>query len=158
MKTRPKGENKTKRLWRAASLPRRRREGSFAAEVRSAMSAQEIGTKYVAMCKEGKQEEVLSELFSPEAVSVEAFAPPGMDRTVKGIEGIRGKSKWWRENHTVHKAETFGPYPHDDRFAVRFVYDITHKPSNRRFTMDEVALFTVASGKIVKEEFFYTGG
>jgi SnoaL-like domain len=122
------------------------------------MSAQEIGTKYVAMCKEGKQEEVLSELFSPEAVSVEAFAPPGKDRTVKGIEGIRGKSKWWRENHTVHKAETFGPYPHDDRFAVRFVYDITHKPSNRRFTMDEVALFTVASGKIVKEEFFYTGG
>jgi hypothetical protein len=122
------------------------------------MSSNDIGTKYVAMCREGKQAEVLSELFSPDAVSVEASAPAGMERTVKGIEGIRGKSKWWASNHTVHKAELFGPYPHDDRFAVRFVYDITNKPSNKRFTMDEVGLFTVANGKIVKEEFFYTGG
>ena len=52
----------------------------------------------------------------------------------------------------------FGPYPHDDRFAVRFVYDITHKPSQKRMVMDEVALFTVSNGKIVKEEFFYTAG
>jgi hypothetical protein len=122
------------------------------------MSANDIGTKYVALCREGKQEEVLAELFSPDALSVEASAPPGMDRTVKGLEGIRGKSAWWVSNHTVHKAELFGPYPHDDRFAVRFVYDITNKPSNKRFTMDEVGLFTVANGKIVKEEFFYTGG
>ncbi len=122
------------------------------------MSAKDVGTKYVAMCKEGKHGEIISELFAEDAVSVEAFAPPGGERTVKGVEGIRGKSKWWNENHIVHKAEVFGPYPHDDRFAVRFLYDITNKPSQRRMTMDEVGLFTVANGKIVKEEFFYTGG
>ena len=58
----------------------------------------------------------------------------------------------------MHKAEVFGPYPHDDRFAVRFLYDITNKPSGKRMTMDEVGLFTVANGKIVKEEFFYAMG
>jgi hypothetical protein len=122
------------------------------------MSTLEVGKKYVALCKEGKNEVILDELFTNDTVSVEAGAPPGQDRAAKGLEAIRGKSKWWRDNHTVHKAEVFGPYPHDDRFAVRFVYDVTHKPSNNRFTMDEVGLFTVAGGKIVKEEFFYTMG
>ncbi|MEY2932298.1 MAG: hypothetical protein RL033_3047 [Pseudomonadota bacterium] len=119
-------------------------------------STLEIGKKYTALCKEGKNETILDELFSKDAVSVEAGAPPGVERAAKGIDAIRAKSKWWGENHTVHKAEVFGPYPHDDRFAVRFFYDITHKPSSKRFTMDEVGLFTVVNGKIAKEEFFYS--
>jgi ketosteroid isomerase-like protein len=118
----------------------------------------EIANKYVALCKEGKNDVVLNELFTPDTVSVEAGAPPGQDRAAKGLEAIRAKSKWWQENHIVHKAELFGPYPHDDRFAVRFVYDITHKPSGNRITMDEVGLFTVSGGKIIKEEFFYAMG
>jgi ketosteroid isomerase-like protein len=118
-------------------------------------STLEIGKKYVALCKEGQHESILNDLFTKDTVSVEAGAPPGQDRTAKGLEAIRAKSKWWGENHTVHKAEVFGPYPHDDRFAVRFLYDVTNKPSGKRITMDEVGLFTVDNGKIVKEEFFY---
>ena len=120
------------------------------------MTAQEIGKKYVALCKEGKNEECLGTLFSKDAVSVEAAALPGMERTAKGVEAIRAKGKWWVENHTVHKADVSGPYPHDDRFAVRFVYDVTHKPSGKRMTMDEIGLFTVNNGKITREEFLYT--
>ncbi len=122
------------------------------------MSANEVAKKYVELCKEGKSGECLETLFAKDAVSVEAAAPPGGERTTKGLEGIRGKSKWWADNHIVHKAEVFGPYPHDDRFAVRFVYDVTNKPSSKRFTMDEVGLFTVANGKITREEFFYSVG
>jgi ketosteroid isomerase-like protein len=118
----------------------------------------DIAKKYVALCKEGKNDVILDELFTPDTVSVEAGAPPGQDRAARGLEAIRAKSKWWRENHTVHTAEVFGPYPHDDRFAVRFLYDITHKPSGARIKMDEVGLFTVSNGKITKEEFFYTMG
>jgi len=118
----------------------------------------EIGKKYVALCQEGKNEVILDELFAKDVVSVEAGAPPGQERTAKGLDAIRAKSKWWRDNHTVHKAEVSGPYPHDDRFAVRFVYEVTNKPSGKRFTMDEVGLFTVANNKIVKEEFFYAMG
>lgn len=115
----------------------------------------EIGKKYVALVKEGKNEVILNELFTKDTVSVEAGAPPGQDRAAKGLDAIKAKSKWWAENHTVHSAEVSGPYPNDDRFAVRFVYDVTHKPSGKRFSMDEVGLFTVANGKITKEEFFY---
>jgi ketosteroid isomerase-like protein len=122
------------------------------------MNDLEIAKRYVALCKEGKNEACLDELFAKDCVSVEAGAPPGMDRTAKGLEAIRAKSKWWVDNHTVHKAEVFGPYPHDNRFAVRFVYDVTNKPSGRRINMDEVGLFTIENGKITREEFFYTQG
>lgn len=122
------------------------------------MTTNEIANKYVELCKEGKSEECLSTLFASDALSVEAAAPPGADRVTKGLDAIRAKSKWWNDNHSVHKAEVFGPYPHDERFAVRFLYDITNKPSGRRFTMDEVGLFTVVKGKIAREEFFYPVG
>jgi hypothetical protein len=122
------------------------------------MTAHEIGKKYVAFVKEGKNKAAVDELFAKDAVSVEAGGPPGMDLTTKGIDAIHAKSKWWNENHTVHKAEVFGPYPNGDRFAVRFAFDITNKPTNKRMTMDEIALFTVVNDKITREEFFYTAG
>jgi ketosteroid isomerase-like protein len=120
------------------------------------MNTMDIAKRYVGLVNEQKHEECIQELFSSDAVSVEAGAPAGMDRTSKGTEAIRAKSKWWNENHVVHKAEVTGPYPHDDRFAVRFTYDVTFKPQDKRFVMDEIGLCTIANGKIVKEEFFYT--
>ena len=122
------------------------------------MASLDIGKRYVALCKEGKFDDCITSLFAPNAVSVEAAAPPGQDRTAKGIEAIRAKGKWWADNHTVHKAEVFGPYPHDNRFAVRFVFDFTEKPSGKRTTMDEVGLFTVENDKITREEFYYPTG
>jgi ketosteroid isomerase-like protein len=122
------------------------------------MTTQELAKKYVALCKEGKFEQCLDQLFAKDAVSIEALAPPGSERSASGLEALHGKSKWWNDNHIVHKAEVSGPYPHDDRFAVRFLFDITNKPSGKRMTMDEIGLFTVADGKITREEFFYTGG
>jgi len=35
---------------------------------------------------------------------------------------------------------------------------VTMKPTRQRFTMEEMALYTVKDGKIVREEFFYTMG
>lgn len=122
------------------------------------MTTQEIAEKYVALCQAGKHDECLESLFTKDAVSVEALAPPGVERVAAGLDAIRAKGKWWVDNHVVHKAELSGPYPNDDRFAVRFVYDITHKPTNKRLTMDEVGLFTVKDGKITREEFFYSQG
>lgn len=122
------------------------------------MSVLEIGKRYVALCKEGKFDQCLDELFAENAVSVEAGAPPGVDRMAKGLAAIRAKGEWWGNNHEVHGVEVTGPYPHDDRFAVRFVIDVTHKPSGQRMSMDEIGLFTVAGDKITREEFFYTMG
>ena len=122
------------------------------------MSTLEIANKLVDLCRQGKNAECLSTMYSDDAVSVEAMAMPGTPQESKGLAAIKAKSAWWVDNHEIHKAETMGPYPHDDRFAVRFVYDITNKPSGKRMIMDEIGLFTVEGGKITREEFFYTAG
>jgi hypothetical protein len=33
--------------------------------------------------------------------------------------------------------------------------DVTFKPQSKRFTMEEIAVYKVANGKIAYEEFFY---
>jgi len=120
------------------------------------MTTQEIGKRYVALCQAGKNDVCIDELFAKDAVSVEAAAMPGMERTVKGLDAIHAKSKRWNESNVVHSAEVAGPFPNDNRFAVRFNFDVTNKPSGRRMKMDEVGLFTVENGKITREEFFYS--
>lgn len=119
------------------------------------MNTQEIAKKYVALCQAGKNEACLDELYAKDAVSIEAASMPGMERTVKGLDAIKAKSKTWNESNVVHSSEVAGPYPNENRFAVRFNFDVTNKPSGRRMKMDEVGLFTVENGKITREEFFY---
>ena len=120
------------------------------------MTTHEIGKRYVALCQAGKNEVCLDELYAKDAVSVEAAAMPGMERVAKGVDAIRAKSKSWSENNVVHSAEVAGPFPNENRFAVRFNFEVTNKPSGRRMKMDEVGLFTVENGKITREEFFYS--
>lgn len=120
------------------------------------MTTHDIGKQLVAFCREGRNLDAIDALYADDVVSVEAGGPAGMDRTTHGKQGAIGKNQWWVENHDVHGASCEGPFPHDDRFAVRFTYDVTNKPSGQRFTMDEVGLYTVKDGKIVREEFFYS--
>lgn len=119
------------------------------------MSVNEIGKKLVALCQQGKNMEAIETLYDQNVVSVEAMSAPGMDQTIKGLDAVLGKNKWWSQNHEVHSGEAAGPFPHGDRFAVMFNYDVTNKPSGRRMQMQEMGLYTVKDDKIVKEEFFY---
>jgi ketosteroid isomerase-like protein len=122
------------------------------------MNTLQIGTRLVELVRAGKDHEAQTALYASDAVSVEAGAPPGMDRTAKGLAALKGKGEWWYSNHEVHSLKVTGPFPHDDRFVVMFEMDVTNKGSGQRFQMQEAALYTVANGKIVKEEFFYTTG
>ena len=83
--------------------------------------------------------------------------PDGTDPESKGVEAIKGKHAWWAENFEVHDAAVDGPYVHgDDRFAVIFEIDATHKASSQRNRMKEVAIYTTnPAGQIVREEFYY---
>lgn len=122
------------------------------------MNTIEIAKKYVELCRSNDHKTILTTLFSPDIVSVEAGAPPGQSPEVRGVEAVAEKGKKWESEHEIHEARVEGPWPHGDRFIVRFGYDITNKPSGRRMKMEEAALLTVADGKIVREEFFYSMG
>lgn len=120
-------------------------------------TANAIGEKLVALCKEGKGLTAIEELYADDIVSVEAAQGPGMDRQQSGKQAVIGKTTWWEENHDVHSSEVTGPFPHgDDKFAVIFDIDVTFKPESRRSQLKEIAVYQVADGKVVREEFFYS--
>ena len=120
------------------------------------MTSLEIGRQLAELCRQGRNLDALDTLFADDLVSVEAGAPPGMEREATGLAAVKAKATWWMENHEIHAASVTGPWPHDDKFILGFNYDVTHKPSGQRMQMDEMALYFVADGKIVREEFFYS--
>ncbi len=122
----------------------------------ASQSTMDVARALVALCRDGRNEEAISTLYAPDIVSIEAGAGAEMSREMHGIDAVLGKGKWWMDNHEVHDASVGGPWPHDDRFIVTYRYDVTHKPSGRRFVMEEAALYTVRNGKIAREEFFYS--
>ena len=121
------------------------------------MTTIEIANKLADLCRQGKDHEARA-LYAPDAVSVEAMMPSGMDPVSRGLAAIEAKGKWWYDNHLIHSAVVAGPWPHGDRFIVGFKMDITMKSTGQRTTMEEMGLYTVKNGKIVSEEFFYSAG
>jgi ketosteroid isomerase-like protein len=119
------------------------------------MTTQEVANTLVKLCSVGKFHEATETLYSPDIVSMEAGAPPGGSRETKGLEGVKAKGEWWNANHEVHSAAVEGPLVAGAHFTVVFKLDVTFKPQSKRFQMEEVAVYKVADGKIVYEEFFY---
>jgi len=117
-----------------------------------------VGKKLVSLCREGKIMEAVDSLYSPEIVSIEAASGPSMPARMEGLQAIKGKNDWWVKNHEIHSTQAEGPWPHGDRFIVRFKFDVTAKAgpmAGKRMNLDEAALYTVKDGKITQEEFFY---
>ena len=119
------------------------------------MTLNEIAAELVAGCREGREAENLSKLYADDAVSVEA-ADMGMGREASGIDAIRGKHDWWESAFEVLEANVSDPFTHgEDRFAVRFAIKTKDKSTGEVSDMEEIAVYHVADGKIVREEFFY---
>ena len=122
------------------------------------MDTKQIGEKLVELCRAGKNMEAIDSLYSKDIVSIEAMSMPEMPREMRGIDQIREKNKWWVENNEVHGVSVEGPFPNEDRFIVKYNLDTTAKVgpmAGKRMKMDEVGLYTVKDGKVVREEFFY---
>ena len=115
-----------------------------------------VADELVSFCRAGRNADAINTLYSPDIVSVESMGNESMPREMKGIDAIRGKNQWWAENNEVHSAAVEGPFVgNEDKFAVYYNYDCTFKPTGQRNNMEEMALYTVKDGKIVREQFFY---
>ena len=119
------------------------------------MTLKEIADELVAGCRENRAAENLDRLYAADAVSVEA-ADQGMGRETVGLDGIKGKHAWWEANMEATGGNVSDPMLHgEDRFAVIFEAQGVEKATGNAFDMKEVAVYHVADGKIVREEFFY---
>src|SRR5262245_43425952 len=123
------------------------------------MTTSEIGRKLVDLLRSGRTMEALDTLYSKDVESVEAQESPNFPAVMSGLPAVRGKNEWWYANNDVHRGDVKGPFPHGDRFALYFDFDVTAKAgamAGQRMQMQEVGLYTVKDGQIVREEFFYS--
>lgn len=120
------------------------------------MTTKQVADRLVHLCREGKNMQALDELYGPDIQSTEMFGTPEMPQVMNGIEAIRAKTKWWLDNHEIHSATCGDPIVAGNHFAVTMGLDVTFKPQNRRMQMEEICVYEVSGGKVVKEQFFYS--
>ncbi|HJP86588.1 MAG TPA: nuclear transport factor 2 family protein [Gemmatimonadaceae bacterium] len=115
-----------------------------------------VAEELVSFCRSGRNLDAINQLYASDIVSIESMGNEQMPREMKGIDAIMQKNKWWSDNNTVHSASVEGPFIADnDKFAVYYNFDVTSKQNGQRNQMEEMALYTVKDGKVVREQFFY---
>ena len=119
------------------------------------MSLQSVAEKFVELCRQGKNFDVMRTMYDPNIVSVE-----GDGKETKGQQPVIKKSEDWGSDKTFHGETVAGPFYNGstpDEFAVYFTLDITPKATGKRITLQEVGIYTVKNDKITREQFFYDG-
>lgn len=118
------------------------------------MTTKEVADKLVAYCRQGKFEEATKELYSNDIVSIEPEGDP--DREVRGLEAVIAKAAKFNEMvEEYHGVELSDPSVADKFFSCSMKIDATFKMGGRN-TLNEICLYKVENGKIVREEFYYT--
>ncbi len=114
----------------------------------------EVAAKFNELAKEGNWDKIQDELFADNAVSIEPPNSPGM-QSVEGLAAIKQKGKMFNEMvEEMHGGYSTDPVVAGNYFSVAMGMDVTMKETGR-MKMDEIAVYEVKDGKIVKEEFFY---
>ena len=118
------------------------------------MTTKEVANRLSQFFKENKWMEAQDELFSKDAISIEpAHAQP--PQTVQGLDNIKKKSEMFNAMvEEVHGGWSGEPIVAGTYIAVAMGMDVTMKGTGR-VNMDEICLYEVKDGKIVKEQFFY---
>lgn len=118
------------------------------------MTTQDVANRFNELAKEGRFDLIQDELFSADALSVE---PAGS--VVPNAEGLAAiKQKGVDFNAMVeemHGGWCSEPVVGGAFFSVGMGMECTMKGSPERMKMDEVAVYEVRNGKIVKEQFFF---
>src|SRR6266404_4616712 len=120
------------------------------------MSLRTVASKFVELCRQGKNFDVMRTMYHHDIVSVE-----GDGKETAGQGPVIKKSEDWVADKTFHGETVAGPFfngANPDQFAVYFTLDVTPKSTGKRITLEEVAVYTVnADDKITREQFFYDG-
>ena len=118
------------------------------------MTTQEVADRFNELAQTGQWDVIQNELYADDAVSIEPAHSPGL-QTAEGIEAIREKGKKFGEMvEEMHAGYSNAPTVGGAHFALAMGMDVTMKGMGR-MKMDEIAVYQVKDGKIVKEQFFY---
>jgi hypothetical protein len=118
------------------------------------MTTKEIADRFNQLAQQNDWNTIQNELFADNAESIEPARAQGL-QNAKGLDAIKKKAeefgKMVEEMHGGYSSE---PLVAGSHFAVAMGMDATMKGQGRT-KMDEIAVYEVKDGKIVKEQFFF---
>lgn len=117
------------------------------------MSTQDIANQLVAFCRQGKFEEAQTQLFAPDAISLEPEDTPMAPRETRGLPAIIAKGKAFTSMlEKVHTMKVSDPIVSEESFACIMSLDATMKGRGRT-AITELCVYLVKDGKIACEAF-----
>lgn len=118
------------------------------------MTTKEVAARFDELTQSGQWDKIQQELYSQDAVSIEPPHAQGL-QTVQGLEAIMAKGKAFNESiEEMHGGFCTPAVVGGNYFSVAMGLDVTVKGMGR-INMDEIAVYEVKDGKIVKEQFFF---
>ena len=120
------------------------------------MTTQEVAKRFNQLAQENKWMEIQDELYSDDAVSIEPphAAAAGL-QNAQGRDALKRKAEEFNKSiEEMHSGYSSEPVVGGTHFAVAMGMDVTMKGAGR-LNMDEIAVYEVKNGKIVKEQFFF---
>lgn len=117
------------------------------------MTTQEVANRLVEICRAGQNPQAYDELFAENAVSIEPAHT--QQPNAEGLDALREKTKHFMGSvKEFHDSYVGDPIVAGNFFSCTMGMDITMQDGNR-MKMDEVCVYEVKDGKIVKEQFFF---
>lgn len=118
------------------------------------MTTQEVANRMAELFKENKWQQVQDELYAENAVSIEPEHSMALQKA-EGLDAIKKKGEMFQNSIE----EMHGGWVSDLIVAGNFItcgmgLDATFKGMGR-MKMDEVCVYEVKDGKVIKEQFFF---
>jgi hypothetical protein len=121
------------------------------------MTTQETAARYQELATQRKFIEIQDNLYHEDVVcqEPEKAASMGMVVFTNGREAIKAKGVARRATiETVHSYTCSEPIVAGEFFSVVLKQEVTFK-GKPRIALEEIGVFTVKDGKVVKEQFFF---
>ena len=118
------------------------------------MTTQEVANRFYELTKEQNWNKIQNELYSDDAVSIEPAGAQGM-QNAEGLPAIKKKGELFATMvEEMHGGYCTEPVVGGRFFSLALGIDATMKGQGR-MKMDEIGVYEVKDGKIVKEQFFF---
>jgi len=117
------------------------------------MTTKEVAEKHYEFCSNNDQNGAIEALYHQDIVSIE---PEGtQNRVIRGLDAVRKKSADFQAMvEEVHGGTLSEPVVSTDHFTVSMSMDVSFKEGGR-MNIDEICVYEVKDGKIIREEFFF---
>lgn len=120
------------------------------------MTTQEVAAKFNELAQTGQWDKIQEELYADNAVSIEPAHAAAMGMgNAEGMEAIKAKGAAFNAMvEEMHGGYSTEPVVAGNHFTLAMGMEVTMKGAGR-MKMDEICVYEVKDGKIVKEQFFY---